>query len=197
MGAHGGSRPGAGRRSGSGKYGGEPTRLVRVPTSLLSSVVTRLDEYRNAKALALLGARSMAIEPPRQEVRAFSLKVPAGSPGLGDEAADERCDLNQLLVRDPESTFLYPVAGDSMDRAGILHGDQVVVDRALEAGSGDIVVAILPGEGHTLKRLRLQRGLTVLEPDSHNPRHKARRLRPDEELQIWGVVRAVIRRYKR
>jgi len=45
------------------------------------------------------------------------------------------------------------VAGDSMMGAGIFDGDLLVVDRSIEATSGDIVVAVVNGE-FTIKRFR-------------------------------------------
>lgn len=59
---------------------------------------------------------------------------------------EQRLDLNDLLVQHPASTYFIKVSGDSMKDAGIADGDLLVVDKALTAGHGDIVVAAVDGE---------------------------------------------------
>lgn len=194
MAKHGGRRAGAGRPRGSGRYRGESTRVVRIPESLVDATVSQLSDY--ARVPRIPARRTMA-EQGSTAARGFTLKLPAGAPITNDERADEPCDLNTLLVQDPESTFLYTVSGDSMDRAGIFDGDRVVVDRALQPASGDIVVAVLASHGHTVKRLQAKKREAVLEPESSNPTHRGFQLRPDEGDVIWGVVTGVIRRVRK
>ena len=55
-------------------------------------------------------------------------------------------DINDLVVKHAESTFFVRVEGDSMEGAGIFSGDVLVVDRAVEARNGAIVVAAVSGE---------------------------------------------------
>lgn len=77
-----------------------------------------------------------------------------------------------------------------MTGAGILDGDLIVVDRAEDPRNGSIVVAVLPGDGFTVKRLVHQRSggaqLRAEHPDF--PRTP---LGP--EVEIWGVVVGVVR----
>jgi DNA polymerase V len=135
-------------------------------------------------------------DPPKRSLGEFAVRVPAGSLGFTDDLVEDKCDLHELLVRDSSTTYVYTVCGDSMDRAGILDGDKVLVDRGLEARDGDIVVAVLFGDGHTLKRLQVSQNRATLIPESNNPRHRPRQLRPDEEWLAWGVVTAVIRKVR-
>lgn len=170
MNAHGGRREGAGRPPGSGRFGGEPTIVKRLPPGLYER--------------ALLAHRG---------IPAFTGRLPAGPANAIEDLAEDRCDLQTWLVRNPESTVLYTVAGDSMDRAGILDGDRVLVDRALVADDGDIVVAFIPGDGSTIKRLRVENGVPVLQPESTNPRHRPYRVKSQDGLTVLGVVTSVIR----
>ena len=79
-----------------------------------------------------------------------------------------------------------------MSGAGILDGDKVLVDRAVEPQHSHIVVAIVNSE-YTLKRLYRRRGM--LELRAENPAYAPIRLKDGEELQVWGVVVGVIRKY--
>ena len=79
--------------------------------------------------------------------------IRAGFPNPAEDTSGVAMDLNELLVRHPVSTYYLRVEGDSMSGAGIASGDIVVVDKSLEAKSGDVVVAAVEGE-FTLKRLK-------------------------------------------
>ena len=119
-------------------------------------------------------------------------RVPAGFPSPADDYVEKRLDINEHLVRHPAATFLFDVTGDSMMLAGILDGDKVVVDRSIEPADRHIVVALVRGE-RTLKRL-FRRGTRVeLRPE--NPAYKPIVFNDGDELEIWGVVVGVVRRY--
>ena len=137
-----------------------------------------------------------AAEPASASAREFSA---AGLPLGGDDPAGQQgLDLARLLIRDPAHTVLLRVAGDSMQGAGIQHGDLLVVDRAREARAGSIVVARFGGQ-FTLKRLCLDAGRQwleaahrdyppiPLEPPAATGEH-------DNDAQLWGVAVHVIRR---
>jgi repressor LexA len=126
---------------------------------------------------------------------AFPLKmlgtVEAGFPSPAEEALADSLSLDELLVQNPEATFLLKVSGDSMSGAGILPGDMVLVDRGEVPKNGDIVIAEVDGEW-TMKYLRKRGdGVTLLPA---NPLYKP--IRPKKELKIAGVVTAVVRKYK-
>jgi hypothetical protein len=67
-----------------------------------------------------------------------------GSPA--SESGVTRLDLNQILVRHPQAAFLMRIAGDSMREAGVDDGDLALVDRALTAAHGQVVIAIVDDE---------------------------------------------------
>ncbi len=117
--------------------------------------------------------------------------VEAGFPSPAEEELADTLSLDDLLIQNPEATFLLKVSGDSMSGAGILPGDMVIVDKGRVPKSGDIVIAEVDGEW-TMKYLRKRGESVTLIPA--NPRYKP--IKPQNELKIAGVVTAVVRKYK-
>ncbi|HTH93925.1 MAG TPA: S24 family peptidase [Rhodocyclaceae bacterium] len=115
--------------------------------------------------------------------------VPAGMPVAAENGA-EPFMLDDYVVKKPSRTVMIPVKGDSMIDAGIHSGDIAVVERGTGASKGDFVVAIVDNE-FTLKELGLERGRFVLIP--HNPAYPI--IRPQGELEIFGVMVGLVRRY--
>lgn len=111
--------------------------------------------------------------------------VPAGFPSPADDYIEGRLSLDDHLVRHKESTFFMRVAGDSMVGLGIFDGDLLVVDRAMPATHGSVVIAVVDGE-FTVKQLidtahgQLLRAAHPDYPDVH--------IKPEQDLSIWGVV---------
>lgn len=103
----------------------------------------------------------------------------------------ESHSLDRLLIERPSLTVLVPIRGDSMIEAGVLDGDTAVVERTENAGSGDFVVALVDGQ-YTLKELRYEERRPVLVP--HNKEYET--IRPQQELQILGIVKGIVRRYR-
>lgn len=186
---HGGSRPGAGRKPGSGGFG-EPTQPVRIPESQVPCVVAFLDAFRRPA----IGSdpRPISTRAPIVPLTAFLSHVPAGFPSPATDYA-ETLDLNQHLITQghSEATFILRIAGHSMVGAGIFDGDEVIVDRALKAKEGSVVVASVNDE-LTVKRLMFRDGQPVLVAE--NPQFADRTFAEGEELSIWGVVTRVLHR---
>lgn len=98
-------------------------------------------------------------------------------------------DLNEYCIRHPSATYFVRASGSSMQDIGIHDGDLLVVDRAVRADHGDVVIAETEGE-FTVKRLLLRPRL-ALQP--MNPAYPV--LYPDpEQLVIFGVVTHFIHR---
>ena len=111
--------------------------------------------------------------------------VSAGFPSPADDYEDRRLDINDYLIRNPISTFFFPVQGDSMQGAEIFEGDMLVVDRSITPMHGHIVVAFINGE-RLVKRLSCRRGgVTLL---AENAAYPPLVLTEGAELVIWGVV---------
>ena len=117
--------------------------------------------------------------------------VEAGFPSPAEEELADTISLDDLLIQNPEATFLLKVSGDSMSGAGILPGDMVIVDKGRPPRSGDIVIAEVDGEW-TMKYLRKRGDRVTLVPA--NPRYQP--IKPKHELRIGGVVTAVVRKYR-
>jgi len=117
--------------------------------------------------------------------------VEAGFPSPAEEELVDTLSLDDLLIQNPEATFLLKVSGDSMADAGILPGDMVLVDKGQVPKSGDIVIAEVDGEW-TMKYLKKRGESVVLVPA--NSRYKP--IKPERELKIAGVVTAVVRKYR-
>jgi repressor LexA len=101
-------------------------------------------------------------------------------------------ELDRLLVDHPSRTVLVNIRGNSMVEAGVLDGDTAVVELSENASSGDFVAAIVDGQC-TIKELRFERRKPVLVP--HNKNQQIIRSRQD--FRILGVVKGIIRRYRR
>jgi len=116
--------------------------------------------------------------------------VRAGAPDMIDSTQGELFLIDQYLVRQPSRTVMVPVKGDSMIDAGIHDGDLVVVERTKAARAGDFVIAIVDDE-FTLKELALEKGKFILKPN--NPAYPV--IRPRGQLEVFGVVTGLVRRY--
>ena len=110
------------------------------------------------------------------------------------ECAADSLDLNEHLVAHREATFFIRVHSESMAGSGIHDGDLLVVDRALAAGDGDLVVARVDG-ALALKRLSRRNGHVRLLPE--NPCHRPGALADDPELSVWGVATSVVHSLRR
>jgi len=96
-------------------------------------------------------------------------------------------------LRTDRPCYVLQVVGDSMCEAGILDGDQVVIEQRDYARNGEIVVALLRGSEVTLKRILQEPGRTILYPE--NSAMEAMELHPDE-VEIQGVLVGQMRSYR-
>ncbi|MFL2834443.1 MAG: LexA family protein [Alphaproteobacteria bacterium] len=165
----GGSRIGAGRPKGQGKFG-EVTKPIRVPVSKIDSVMNFINN--NTLSLPL-----------------YSSKVPAGFPSPADDHMEGKLDLNTHLVKHPTATFFVKASGDSMIGAGIHDGDILVVDRSLEPRQSRIVIAAVDGQ-LTVKRLKKKGKKIFLVPE--NKKFRSIELNENNDVKVWGVVTSVI-----
>lgn len=166
---HGGKRKGAGRPKGQGQYG-EPTKPIRLPKSLINSVLKFVEN--NGHQLPL-----------------FSSKVAAGCPTSTDDHIETHINLQDYLIKNATTTFLVRASGQSMIGAGIHENDLLIVDRSLLPTHGKIVIAAVDGQ-LTVKRLHQKNNQLFLMPE--NKKFKPIKMTPENEMLILGIVTNVI-----
>lgn len=113
--------------------------------------------------------------------------------GFGSPAGDSgvtRLDLNDILIRHPQATFLMRATGAAMQAHGIDAGDLLLIDRAIAPAHGHVVIAVADEE--FLCRQLCKRGRDI--------RLKASAAECADivageglEFQLWGVVTQVIK----
>lgn len=110
-------------------------------------------------------------------------RLPAGFPSPAADYEEITLSIDDLVDLRTPHVYLARVDGPSMVGAGIYDGDVLVINRALEARSGDIVVAYVDG-GMTVKRLQIAASGVWLQPE--NPEYRA--IQVTESLHVWGVA---------
>ena len=113
----------------------------------------------------------------------FETRVPAGFPSPGDDYHPIKIDLRKVLEPHPNATLCVRMVDDSMIEEGIYNDDLLVVDRAVEAVHGDIIVAQVEREFY-VRRLYEDRNGTRL--CAANPKFKDILITETTDWEIWG-----------
>lgn len=127
---------------------------------------------------------------PRDAAPAARASVAIGFGSPADDSGVTRLDLNDILVRNPEATFTMRVAGDSMRDAGIDDGDLVLIDRAVTASHGHVVIAVVEQDFVCRRLVNQGGGLRLCAAD---PAVADIVPAEGEGLEIWGVVTTAIK----
>jgi repressor LexA len=133
------------------------------------------------------GAPEEGPAPSRTAVSVLG-RIAAGAP-IETVEHPEELELADLLPRDRE-VYALRVRGDSMIEDGVHDGDVVLVERRNMARDGEMVVAVLPDEEATLKRLYREKRGWRLQPA--NPALQPLHV---DEVEVRGVVIGVVRRF--
>ncbi|ERL56146.1 LexA family protein [Psychrobacter aquaticus] len=143
-----------------------------------TSAMPSQDHKANATLIGVLDAKTHANLPQ------FLHKLSAGSP---TSTADDikMIDLNTLCLQHPTETFLYQAGGESMVDAGIDDGDYLLVDRQLEAKSGQLVAASYFNETLIKEMVIDDYGITLI---AHSDNHKDLVVEHPEYFIVIGVV---------
>jgi DNA polymerase V len=120
----------------------------------------------------------------------YGHRVKAGFPSPADDYIEKTLDLNEHIIQHPAATYFVRADGESMIQLGIHNGDLLVVDRALEASHGDVVIAALDGQ-LTCKVLDLRRGRLLSGNDLFRPISLK-----DLDVVIEGVVTHSLRYHR-
>lgn len=134
-----------------------------------------------------------AIDAPLIEIPLYLTPASCGFPSPAQDYVEQTIDLNQHCVSHPAATFYVRASGHSMIGEGINDGDMLIIDRAITARHGDIVLACLDGE-FTVKKLQVQ-PVPALQPG--NPDFPPIYPQEGQELDIFGVVTFVLRKTRR
>lgn len=176
MGAFTRSRPRAG-----------PTAVVRLPLPLAALARRMLDG-----SIRLSDINRFFDVEPRLEASVPLMLAPAvcGFPSPAEDYLDRPLDFNELLIDNLAATFAVRIKGLSMIKAGLFPDDIAVVNRALEAVDGCVVLALLDGE-FTVKRYRRKGQRVWLQAEGPGFAD----IEPGENavLEIWGVITRSIR----
>jgi len=119
--------------------------------------------------------------------------VYAGFPSPAEDHLDLDLDLNEHLIKHPAATFYVYAKGDSMINSGIHDGDLLIVDRSLNPGLKNIIIAVINGE-FTVKRISKINKELYLMPDNNS--YKPIKITEDMNFQIWGIVTHTIHKTK-
>lgn len=96
-----------------------------------------------------------------------------GFPNPATDSTLSSLDIGKLLVKHPASTFFMEIEGHAWERYGIFNGDLAIIDRALTPKPQDVVVYWTESAFSIKQKGRLPLDAT-----------------------IWGVVSAIVHRYR-
>ena len=123
------------------------------------------------------------------EVPFYVSYISAGFPSPADDYLDESINLSDYLVRNPSTTFVMRVRGNSMIDANIRDGAVLVVDRSMKPADGLIAACFLDGS-FTVKTIRMRKGRLYLE--AANASYPDIEVAEEMEMRVFGIVTYII-----
>ena len=172
-------------------------KSLRGVTSHLDALARKgqLSRKRSARGIRIL------VDSPSGAVE-ITMRVPilgriaAGKPLLAEEQVEGQLVIDASLLgkvrpENPASHFALKVKGESMQGAGILDGDYVVVRQQPTAENGEIIAAQL-GDEATIKRFFKERDKIRLQPD--HPTMEPILVEKPQHVEVLGKVVAVFRK---
>lgn len=124
----------------------------------------------------------------------LTVHIEAGISGFESPAAEYRelsLNLDDFLIKRPNSTFLGIANGDSMVGLGIFNGDILIIDRAETVQHLDVVVVIYNGN-FSCKILDKVKKQLISASSQHTPID----IDPNDSFVIEGVVINSIRQFR-
>jgi repressor LexA len=91
-------------------------------------------------------------------------QVAAGEPILAEENIEEYLEIPDVIGGE-DGDYILQIRGESMQKAGILDSDYVIVRPSDDASNGEIVVALI-GEDATVKRYFREKDHVRLQPEN-------------------------------
>ena len=117
-------------------------------------------------------------------------KVSAGFPSPATDYIEEEINLNNELIKNPSSTFLIRVQGNSMLDYKIAEGDVLIVDRSLTLKNNSIAVLNFQGELVVKRIVKKKEKYFILSKE--NKRTKEIEISSSFDSELWGIVIYVI-----
>ena len=111
------------------------------------------------------GVRSMVSIPVLASVGCDDLSI------FANEQYSEFLEVDKKIIAGRMGVVAVRAMGGSMNDAGIEDGDYILVEPTSDAVNGERVVAIVDGMV-TVKRLNKTGNLTILNPESNDPKYK-------------------------
>ena len=172
-----------------GKLGFASLRTVTQYLDILERkgyIVRRKNTWRNIELRNADGMWGTVFVPVVANVGCDDLSVYA----QGDMGShDEFIEVDKEIVEEAGEIVAVRAVGDSMLDAGIRSGDYILVQFTNDVKNGDRIAAIV-GDMVTVKRLERKDGVTILYPESKDPKYKPIVLK--EDFKITGKVLCVI-----
>lgn len=120
--------------------------------------------------------------------------IEAGITGFESPAAEYielGISIDELIIKHPNATFIGLASGQSMQDVGIFDGDLLVVDRAEDVTSGDVIVASYNGS-FVCKIIDKKNRLLI----SASKNYESIYISPNDDFKLEGVVTTSIRLHK-
>jgi len=120
--------------------------------------------------------------------------IEAGITGFESPAAEYvelGISIDELIIKHPNATFIGIASGQSMQEVGIFDGDLLVIDRAEDVSTGDIIVASYNGS-FVCKIIDKSKRLLI----SASKDYKSVYISNDDDFKLEGVVTASIRLHR-
>jgi repressor LexA len=120
--------------------------------------------------------------------------VACGTPILAEEVIEGYLRVSEAVVGRGKDHFILKAMGDSMDKAGIVEGDYLVIKKDAYILDKDIVLAFIDDEATVKRYIKNKQGGFLLMPESNNPTHQP--IFADENTVILGKVVHVIGKWQ-
>ena len=134
---------------------------------------------------------SLDIRPGGERIPLFLVPAPAGAAPPADDHVEQVLTAEELITDGTtQKVFGCRIVGDSMEGAGIVSGDTVIVRQQETAKVGDVIVVTVDGE-LTIKRYERIGERAYVYPDDSG--YQPLEIREGMSIKILGVVVKLIR----
>lgn len=122
----------------------------------------------------------------------FDVEIQAGFPSPADDFVQLSIDINKEYIKNRDTTFFAKVKGHSMRGAGIFDGDLLIIDKSIEPQNNKIAICQIDGD-FTVKRIKIDQDIVWLIAENEN--YPPIKVTAENELMIWGIVVASIKKF--